>query len=113
MTPFTIQSTLAGNRLTIDLEHLVGIGGPIARYQHGWFVAVKLFFMFRDEPISIVRPVAHEEQRHESNPEILCTDDKWRDEIELERGLAMPKAVERVMSEIVAPLEAAWQETQN
>lgn len=116
MTPFTIASLNGSNRLTIDLEHLVAVGGPTLGYQHGWYTEVKLFFMFRDEPIIVRRAVPDAETGFDGDASIiLCVDGQWRNEVEMIHGKAPSpaKAVERAAAEIVVPLELAWKEVQS
>ena len=115
MTPYTIASPNGSNRLTIDLEHLVAVSGPMLGYNHGWYVTVKLFFMFRDEPISVLHTVPDAETGFDAGaPTILCVDGQWRGEAEMIYGKApsSAKAVENAAAEIVVPLELAWKEMQ-
>lgn len=116
MRPFTIAALNGSNRLTIDLEHLVAVGGPTLGYQRGWYTEVKLFFMFRDEPISVWQAVPNGEASYDGDKAVvLCVDGKWRDEVDMIHGKppSPAKAVERVAAETVVPLELAWKEVQS
>lgn len=119
MRPYVIS--YAGQRVTIDLDHLIGISGPVIVNNWGSggiFVQTTLVFALRDEPITFSAEIVydtdfqHSERRVDGEDlqnAIRNTDGTWTElwNVETADQLKLAPCAEFYES-VVKPLEAAW-----